>query len=1287
MSEYWIDIEDPYGTKSVGPIKTASFWQSTDRLDRTGEFVFEMPASDSRVDLFRALDKRYYARCYSIVGGVKTEEGAGIIEAVTYKKSSNSLVISGTDLFLELADLSVEALEVLEEETRTPDSVQYYDGTATAFKDVTSSYDGNDATGVAVPADDEDWLYVGDADPFDVVDFHLGTNRNSDPGDFKASYPPATGTWASGTIISDTTKANETDDPASPNNWGASWWAVDGQMRWERPAAWATSTVNSVADKYWLRLRYSEDMTAAANGGTIDVNEIEIIQELPTSTALSDILAYAPAWALSGSFHSKTETDVYMKFAHESVLTALIRVAERTGEHFRRGTGRLIEWLQDDETAASVRAVSNVDAVGAQDNTLICLITRFEETKDVREIATRIYPFGAGVAGARITLAQTTYTSAGDYVVNPTSNYIQSTAGVAAYGQIQRAMTWGEIGAINAAGTVDTNASNTLYLAALEYLARHKAKGRYYRLEITKLDVALKVGQVLPVQYKHYEAGFELVDVDEDLWVLEKTTRLNANGTRVVNLLVSTIDAWPEDPDDEITTGIQEIREFLAYGGPFGAGGLTPASIDALFAKLDLSRYYLKPTDTNVILGLDAGNVPPGDLDNTLIGYRAGYAATSSVEDAVAVGADAMRLAQAVGCVAIGHEALENAGKTANGDYNTMLGAYAGQDIDQGQHNVGVGTLVMWNSVTGNNNVMIGYGVMEDGDGSENVGIGYYAFRNSTTSAMYNTMVGPYAGLNITDGLGNVGIGQSAMRNITTASYNVVMGYDAGRAASAGYTTCVLIGTEAGYGLATGGSNVAVGYAALNNAVKGNGNTAIGAYAMDDGSGGASGGSYNVGLGHSAMLSGPGTGDYNIGIGMESLGWIGHGAGAHNVAVGYRALYKATTAGLNVAVGQGAGYDVTTSSLSVFLGYQAGYNETVGSRLYIEASSSASPLIYGEFDNDLVRINGTLDVTTNITMNANTYVGLNATSARLQFNKEATAELLLADLLLDTGKFVGLNASSSRLQFNANATAELLGADLLLDNGNFVGLNATSSRLQFNANGTVQFLTADLMMGTEDGGGKLNFDEATSSHMGIVWGSDANKVTLYRSADDMLKTDDSLTVAVGLNIGTATGAGVGDGFFSGRIRAHTASNNSLATFSGYKLLADNVATGIFEVSFAAGVRLQGSMVITLVLGSNAAVAYVSTSERWLAALRLNDPGNKIGSAVTLIARADAGSQDAVFADVGNATVTITNDEPNRKFTVNVQVDHTGNFAGVPTCYYMVEMTYAGTSPTPTFTAL
>lgn len=53
---------------------------------------------------------------------------------------------------------------------------------------------------------------------------------------------------------------------------------------------------------------------------------------------------------------------------------------------------------------------------------------------------------------------------------------------------------------------------------------------------------------------------------------------------------------------------------------------------------------------------------------------------------------------------------------------------------------------------------------------------------------------------------------------------------------------------------------------------------------------------------------------------------------------------------------------MSTGSGNVFLGHNAGYNEMGSNKLYIENSDISTPLIYGEFDNNLLQINGTLKI-------------------------------------------------------------------------------------------------------------------------------------------------------------------------------------------------------------------------------------------------------------------------------------------------------------------------------------
>jgi hypothetical protein len=94
--------------------------------------------------------------------------------------------------------------------------------------------------------------------------------------------------------------------------------------------------------------------------------------------------------------------------------------------------------------------------------------------------------------------------------------------------------------------------------------------------------------------------------------------------------------------------------------------------------------------------------------------------------------------------------------------------------------------------------------------------------------------------------------------------------------------------------------------------------------------------------------------------------FIGRGAGYGNLTGNNNTFIGANTADSsdvetgNTYIGSSAGHD-SLGYGNVFIGNSAGYFETDGSNmLYIANSETNSPLIYGEFDNKIVEINGNL---------------------------------------------------------------------------------------------------------------------------------------------------------------------------------------------------------------------------------------------------------------------------------------------------------------------------------------
>ncbi|WP_456442040.1 tail fiber domain-containing protein [Psychroserpens sp.] len=99
----------------------------------------------------------------------------------------------------------------------------------------------------------------------------------------------------------------------------------------------------------------------------------------------------------------------------------------------------------------------------------------------------------------------------------------------------------------------------------------------------------------------------------------------------------------------------------------------------------------------------------------------------------------------------------------------------------------------------------------------------------------------------------------------------------------------------------------------------------------------------------------------NLGIGYQSLNHVV--SGINNIALGYNSLYWNTSGNDNTALGVNAGHNNGGNS-NVFLGFNSGFWEFGNSKLYIENSiaDADNALIYGEFDNNILRVNGELQL-------------------------------------------------------------------------------------------------------------------------------------------------------------------------------------------------------------------------------------------------------------------------------------------------------------------------------------
>lgn len=262
--------------------------------------------------------------------------------------------------------------------------------------------------------------------------------------------------------------------------------------------------------------------------------------------------------------------------------------------------------------------------------------------------------------------------------------------------------------------------------------------------------------------------------------------------------------------------------------------------------------------------------------------------------------------------------------------------------IEQGTDNVFIGEEAGTNIGAGTDNTFLG-----DHAGYTNPGYGYNTYIGSDAgyygSANYNTAIG-WQALYHSDN--------------ATATYNIALGTQAGFGNSNPGTILrnIFIGHQSGYGTnPIGDDNIFIGYQSGYSYTLGAYNTFIGNLSGNSNTTG----SLNVYLGYNTGASAT-TGIWNTSLG--AISGYSLTTGDSNVFVGSYSGYMNDEGNRNVYIGTQAGHENQTGNGNVFIGFECLYNSTGSDILAIENSSSATPLIHGDFSADTLRINGDLSV-------------------------------------------------------------------------------------------------------------------------------------------------------------------------------------------------------------------------------------------------------------------------------------------------------------------------------------
>jgi hypothetical protein len=332
---------------------------------------------------------------------------------------------------------------------------------------------------------------------------------------------------------------------------------------------------------------------------------------------------------------------------------------------------------------------------------------------------------------------------------------------------------------------------------------------------------------------------------------------------------------------------------------------------------------------------------------------------------------------------------------------------------------------------------------------------------------------------NNTGGNENTAVGNYALgRNLGTG--NTAIGHEAEFGSASAFNNTTAIGYHALFSN-SGSNNTAVGYNALQANTSALGNTAVGNGALNNNTAAS-----NTALGDSAGFEhasgtnntyvGFEAGRYSSGLAATSSNAFfgsqaGHfSGGSFNTAIGANTLKANATTSNNVAIGYNA-LTANQGSGNVAIGYSAGSAETGSNKLYIDNSSAdqSNALIYGEFNTNIARVNGTLQI--NNPANANGYALPNVRGSVgqvLQTNGAGATSWVSPSSLsfTETDPQVTSSSTSAVPRWNGSTLVD----GVITDNGTNVGIGvAPTAGIKLDVNGNTRTTNFQMTNGAANG--------------------------------------------------------------------------------------------------------------------------------------------------------------------------------------------------------------------------
>lgn len=378
------------------------------------------------------------------------------------------------------------------------------------------------------------------------------------------------------------------------------------------------------------------------------------------------------------------------------------------------------------------------------------------------------------------------------------------------------------------------------------------------------------------------------------------------------------------------------------------------------------------------------------------------------------------------------------------------------------------------------------------------------------------------------------------------------------------------------------------------------------------------------------------TGSNNLALGAGAL--ESNVTGGFNVAVGRLALVGNTSGGSNVAIGSYAGSNAT-GSYNIFIGDAAGTNATGNDKLYIHNSGSSTPLIYGDFYERNMGVNGRLIIGAHTPLeNASKLDVLATDNARfiVQSWTPANNALVVARLLSSTSvapqlrferagnNFIDIGQDSNGsfvIEDNTDVSRMVvtsagkvgIGTDdpdsqleIFTTNNEIFRATSTSTigawfKLENTSVGGKSWKLISTGSGNGEGAGNLSFKDETSTRMlikstngavGIGTETPASQLEVMATTNETIRATSSSTTGTWLSVNNTSTNGKNWKFVStGSGNSEGAGHLLLKNDSGSKMIVKNNGA----VGIGTETPTQAKLVINGSQTSNLAYGYLNSS--------------------------------------------------------------------------------------------